>query len=167
MTTKTLRTKSNRLSAANKRFRRILVPVDFSEFSKGALRTAGALAADWGARLDLIHVIEPVEFVKELNFITSDGDATEAELEAKKRLATLAKGEAPNVSGVRTHVAIGKPFERIVEFAERHEVDLILMPTHGRTGFTRVLLGSTAERVVEHARCPVLVWRERGERRPA
>lgn len=143
-------------------FSRILVPIDFSQASEVALRRAAQLAAGFGGTLELLHVIEAVRFIQELNSVPSNGDLTALEKAARRKLSEMARAAVIGSQPVFPHLAIGKPFERIVEFARTHNVDLIIMPTHGRSGLAHTLLGSTAERVVQHAPCPVLVWREPG-----
>jgi nucleotide-binding universal stress UspA family protein len=141
-------------------FKRFLVPVDFSPHSRCVLRRAGQMAAEFGASIETLHVIEPIDFAKELKFITTTGDATKAETAAREKLVKFAAQEIGSELPVFPHVLVGKPFDRIVEFARKRRIDLIIMPTHGRTGLKHTLLGSTAERVVQYASCPVLVWRD-------
>jgi universal stress protein A len=145
--------------------RRILVPLDFSPSSDRALAYARALAAEFGASLYLLHVIEdrlmtgpwPTEiYLGELPKVREDllKDSERHMLECLESLAaggTQATGE----------VLIGGPSHAIVEQANANNADLIVMGTHGRTGITHLLIGSVAERVIRHAPCPVFVVRER------
>jgi len=75
----------------------------------------------------------------------------------KEKLAQLAREQINAEVPVFPHVEKGKPWAEIIRLAEQHEADLIVLGTHGRTGLQHWLLGSTAERVVQHASCPVLV----------
>jgi nucleotide-binding universal stress UspA family protein len=119
-------------------FRRMLFPTDFSEASRVAGRMAAALARESGAQLTLLHVVPPV-----------------TDPSPSPTLAALATELAPGMS-VTTEVLSGLPASRIVEYAQRRGVDLIVMGTHGRTGLSAALLGSVAEAVVRRAPCPVL-----------
>ena len=136
----------------------ILVPVDFSETSNHALAYAQTVAKTLGASVHVLHVIlDPhsqdwsVE-VPEMNL----GRLIESwQTDAQKRLDELTI-DAP---GERV-IAIGQPFSEITRYAETHEIDLIVMGTHGRGAVGHMLLGSVAEKVVRRAPCPVLTVRE-------
>ena len=138
--------------------RSILVPIDFSETSTAALRYAVQLAEDYGADISLLHVVEPEYYncLSDLTFSKSTITFVEA---ATLRLAKLAKEEVPSSVLVRPWVQIGSPYEEITTAAKILNADWIVIATHGYTGFCHALLGSTAERVVRHAQCPVLVVR--------
>lgn len=118
--------------------REIVVATDFSESAQAALRIARDYARRFGARLHLLHVGWPG-----------------ADLASPPLLRRLEAELAPEVRVV-TAIESGSPAARIVEYAERHGADLIVLGTHGRTGVTRALLGSVAEHVVRTAPCPVL-----------
>lgn len=118
--------------------RHILLATDFSASSDAALRVARDYARHFGARLHILHVVRPGE-----------------EPTVPPPLSKLAQDLGSNLS-TRTAVESGSPASEIVRYAERHGVDLIVVGTHGRTGVTRALLGSVAERVVRTAPCPVL-----------
>ena len=139
--------------------KRILVPIDLSEPSKNALRYALALAQQFGAKLILLYVVEPVA--------THDFDYHPLVLEldkimavARDRLKKLCAQEVVGPSRIeQTLVRNGVAHGEITDAAKRLRADLIVISTHGRTGLKHVWLGSTAERVVRHAHCPVLVVR--------
>lgn len=134
----------------------MLVPIDFSGPSLKALEKALGLAEEFGAKVTLLHVIETVsvpEFATYPNLPTNDQVAA-----AKVELAALAKDhgcDEATVGGVK--VRTGVPFREITNAARALRADMIVIATHGYTGFKHVLLGSTAERVVRYADCPVLV----------
>lgn len=144
------------------KLQRILVPIDFSSHSLKALHYAAAFAQQFGAALVLLHVNEPVVFPSELGYAPLATEALDQRLreDAHNRLKTLAHECSAHGLKVDTEVTAGRPFNEIVRTAAELEADLIVIATHGFTGFTHVLLGSTAERVIRHARCPVLVVRE-------
>jgi universal stress protein A len=145
--------------------RRILVPIDFSPASDRALSYARALSEEFGASLQLLHVIEdrlmtgpwPAEvYLGELPKLREDL-VKEAERRMQASLESLTTG------GIQAtgEVLIGGPSHVIIDQATVGDVDLIVMGTHGRTGITHLLIGSVAERVIRHAPCPVFVVRER------
>ena len=143
---------------------RILVPTDFSEPSDAALEYAATLAGRLGASLHLLHVFEDPylsggAFAAEM-YAPVPEDLREALLtEAKRELEDrLAKLEARHVEA-SADVYTGPTARAIADYARTHELDLIVMGTHGRGGMAHLLLGSVAERVVRTAPCPVLTVR--------
>lgn len=140
----------------------ILVPIDFSPPSMKALDYAVNLAANTRAQITLIHVLEMVampEFAGYPLVLPTDAtvQTTRAEL---TRVARQHGCEGPLLSEIK--VRKGTPYHEITLAARSLKADLIVIATHGYTGVKRVLLGSTAERVVRHAACPVLVIPARG-----
>ncbi len=143
---------------------RILVPVDFSSHSDRAFRYALRLASPFGAAVELLHVVD--------NPLASGAWTAEVYVpnlpemldrllgEAEKRLAALKVSAAGERVSVETHVSTGQPAHTIVEHARTGGFDLIVMGTHGRTGFSHLFVGSVAERVVRRALCPVLTVRD-------
>ncbi|MES2569392.1 MAG: universal stress protein [Verrucomicrobiota bacterium] len=140
------------------KLKKILVPLDFSTSSEKALRYAVPFAKQFGARVVLLHAIEPLPYPTDFTYVPM-GEIIPIE-PAQKHLADLGRKLVEPALLDSTLVHIGIAFELIVDFARKLEVDLIVITTHGYTGFKHVLLGSTAERVVRHAPCPVLVVRE-------
>ena len=159
------------LKSGSKGFRiqNILVPIDFSEMSIGAIATAKQLARRFGATVHLANIHEssypagffelatPVAFAP----LTYLEDTREA---AEKRLKDLA--EQHGISGTCEAEVGGPAFDGICRIARQTGADLIVTPTHGRSGMKHLLLGSTAERLIQHSPCPVLVTRERKKERP-
>ncbi len=143
------------------KFQRILVAVDFSEDSRNALVCAAELAGRFDASLTLVHVVEPHFGPPELDVSPATGAAAEAEdyAEAKLELNALAEQMLGACRVVETMVRAGLAFFEIAEAAKILGADLIVVGTHGYTGLKRALLGSTAEKVVRHAPCPVLIAR--------
>ena len=139
----------------------ILVPLDFSSFSRQALASAIPLAQKFGAKLVLVHVYQPVAypdaFAMSPACIGLDARLHE---ELRNLVGPPARDQEGPVS-VETVVRLGQPCEEIVNAAKAANADIIVNATHGHTGLKHVLLGSTTERVVRHADCPVLVVRER------
>jgi len=142
--------------------REILVPIDFSEPSKKALKYAVAFATQFGAQLILLHVIEPTAQGFPYPALALENDQVKATM--KRRLEGLSKYETTNRRLIqKAAVTHGRAFQEVVRAARGLQVDLIIMATHGYTGIKHVLLGSTTERVVRYAPCPVLVVREKEE----
>ena len=140
--------------------RTIVVPIDFSAESKKALQYASKLASRFEASLKLVHVVEPASFINDLPNVPLAGSDGEIAKESTVRLKALAKDEIDELIPAQTGVRIGKPYHEIVSFAKVADADLIVIATHGYTGVKHTLLGSTAERVVRYATCPVLVVRD-------
>jgi universal stress protein A len=146
------------------RVKKILVPVDFSGESKKALKYAQAFAHQFGAGIILLHVVEAVIYPGDLGYGSMVlPEVTETLQEnGKTRLEMLAKEESASGLKIRTRVRMGSAFNEITLAAKEENVDLIVIATHGYTGLKHVFLGSTAERVVRYAPCPVLTVRVRG-----
>lgn len=143
------------------KFQRILVAVDFSEESRKALACAAELAARFDASLTLVHVVEPHFGPPDTDVPALTGSNSDAEeyAEAKLELNALGEQMLGPCRVVETVVRGGLAFFEITEAAKALGADLIVVGTHGYTGLKRALLGSTAEKVVRHAPCPVLVAR--------
>ncbi len=137
--------------------KRILVPVDFSRTSIKALHYAVPIAKQFGARLSLLHVIEFPNYCPDIGYMDFDAKVIREDL--AKRLRDLARRALPKDVEADTGVECGAGFDTIAAYAKKQKVDLIVLTTHGYTGLKHVLLGSTAERVIRHAPCPVLVVR--------
>jgi len=142
--------------------KKILVPIDFSDYSKSALKYAVNLSKNFNAEMILIYVVEPVIYPPDFSMgqIAIPSVNTEWDERAKQELDKLAKAEIPSGVAVRTLIKTGKPFIEIIETAGELDIDLIIIATHGRTGVEHILFGSTAEKVVRKAPCPVLTLRE-------
>lgn len=144
---------------------RILVPLDFSESSTAALERAGEFASQFSAAVGLMHVFEPLELPDPKDHMGLPGTDPESLGRISHSAAVRSMDDAvadANERGIRvsaTHVESGDPARAIVDVAEREGYDLIVMGTHGRTGFDHLLLGSVAEKVVRAAKCPVLTVR--------
>ena len=143
-------------------FKKILCPVDFSDWSREAMRVAIELAEPSGAPVTLVHVWQlPVYAFGDVPLPGSL--SREVADQAARRLAAW-KQEAEGLGPVKVSSRLleGVPWDRIVDtLRAESSYDLAVMGTHGRTGIKRVLLGSVAEQVVRHAPCPVLVVRPR------
>lgn len=150
------------LPTAGLKLSRILVPLDFSEHAFKALRYARAFAAQFGSKLCLLHVTEPVVYPSDFGYSPLPQNALEENFQRDARVRLDAMVDEWRRDGVECEAVlrVGKPYQEIAAVAQEKETDLIIVTTHGYTGLTHVLLGSTAERVIRHAPCPVLVVRE-------
>jgi len=133
----------------------VVVPIDFSDPSLEAVDHALELV-DEPAHIHVIHVL-PILAAAEPGVIWETIDDQSRCDHAREALASRL-GDTPIVEG-NIHVRLGDPGHEIAEFAEQIKSELIILPSHGRTGLRRMLIGSVAERVVRLAHCPVLVLR--------
>lgn len=140
--------------------KKVLVPIDFSDYSKSALKYAVNFSKLFNAEIILIYVVEPVIYPPDFSMgqIAMPSLNTEWDERAKDELDKLAKSEIS--TSVKTILKTGKPFVEIIETAKEENIDLIIIATHGHTGVEHILFGSTAEKVVRKAPCPVLTLRE-------
>jgi nucleotide-binding universal stress UspA family protein len=142
--------------------RRLLVPVDFSEHSKPAVETGRELASRFGADLLLAHVVELYTLPSFYGPTVMETDLEAVRERAQEELdALLGESGGPAVP-TETRVAYGRPSEKIIEMVDEENIGLIVIPSLGLTGLSHVLLGSTAERVVRRASCPVLTLKALG-----
>jgi nucleotide-binding universal stress UspA family protein len=145
--------------------KRVLVPTDLSDFSKHALRYGCEFALRFGAELHLLNVAQDV-----VAMVPEPGMAFPAPgeyVQELKEASARALQELPDPAWLRgvpvvREVRVGTPFVEIVRYARETDIDLIVIGTHGRSGLAHVLLGSTAEKVVRKAHCPVLTVRPEG-----
>ncbi len=141
--------------------RSILLPTDFSDCGNYALSFAASLARSFGASIICVHVIEPMVPTVGYSGMTEPlpiADITDQlEYSAERELPKLAEREECAGLEVEEMIVHGEAASEIVRVAKERNVDLIVVSSHGRTGLGRILFGSTAEAVVRHASCPVLV----------
>jgi nucleotide-binding universal stress UspA family protein len=134
-------------------FKRVLIPVDFSDFSRSTLeRCQRILSGEYTDEIHFVYVWRPPP---------EQTSWTDPEAELNEMLDNFVSDFKPvgNAKIVKK-VAVGHPATTIVDYADEHDMQLILIASHGRTGLKRMLLGSVAEQVARHAHCPVLVLRE-------
>ncbi len=135
---------------------RIVVPVDFSDDSLAAVDTALQMV-DSAANVHVVHVLHelsPLEPGEVWDTVDTKSRTEFAERSLRERLS------GPQYENLTYKFALGDPGHEIASYAERVEADLIVLPSHGRTGLSHLLIGSVAERVVRLAHCPVLVLRK-------
>lgn len=140
----------------------ILVPTDFSDFSRYALNYAVTFAQTFKAKITLIHVTPERELdsLRQVSTFFEPGQLEnllkERESEDRKQLEEFIPPELKKGITVETIHKVGIPFLDIIKTAKQRKADLIVIATHGRSGLSHMLFGSVAEKVVRQAPCPVL-----------
>jgi nucleotide-binding universal stress UspA family protein len=140
--------------------KKVLWPTDFSKLSMKAAEYAADFCDAFGAELHVVHVCMPlvspnidVSYAPGIELSVSE---SEVKADAKRRLLQLTKRLFPEKPSIMCQALGGAPWAGICDYAKQAGIDLIVIATHGLTGLHHVLIGSTAERVVQHAPCPVL-----------
>jgi universal stress protein A len=142
-------------------FSKILVPIDFSEYTDDIVKYAIEIAQKFGSAIHLIHVIPNMDyFTPYESFMAAENMMTVqkgVEVEVQRDLEKVAAGieGIPVTKVVRTGVS----FVEIVDYVKSEHVDLVIMATHGRGGLEHIIIGSVAEKVVRKSPCPVLTIR--------
>jgi nucleotide-binding universal stress UspA family protein len=141
--------------------KRILVPTDFSESANHALRYGISFASEYKAELTLLHVVETlsVGYASDLFPVPIAEVLDEISSYAKGELAKLAELARERGVTVQEVVIQGKPAAEVIRYAHEQAIDMIVLGTHGRGVLDHALFGSTTERVVRKAPCPVLTCR--------
>ena len=143
------------------KIRTILVPIDFSKTSKKALVYAVRMAEQFGSKIILLNVVEPVA-TPDFAYHPLMLEPEKARRAARTQLDKVCRDALlPAKMVERVLVRYGTPFAEITDAARTLKADIIILTTHGYTGLKHVFMGSTAERVVRHAPCPVLTVREK------
>lgn len=135
----------------------VIVPVDFSDETETAIRS-GLNRIGEGGRLHVVHVLYPLDYASPGVMWGTVTDATRVEAVRKKLEELLQTMQASNAM---VAVLVGDAGLKVTEYAKGVNADLIIVPSHGYHGVKRLLLGSTAERIVRYAHCPVLVLRRK------
>lgn len=136
---------------------KVVVPIDFSDDTEAAIRS-GLERVDDPAGLHVVHVLMPLDYASPGVMFGTISDATR-EKAVRENLDKILKNIG--VSGVTVSVPVGDPGLKITDYARDIDADLIIVPSHGFHGVKRFLLGSTAERIIRHAHCSVLVLRRK------
>ena len=136
----------------------ILCPIDFSEFNHEANEYASMLAHSTGASISYLHVYRPDPYTNPPAFF----DAEEVE---KEQLDLLSQFISPTKNNVAFSYSVrfGTTAKQILRFTTQNDIDLIVMSTHGRTGFRRLMMGSVTEAIVRNAGCPVIAIKSKSK----
>lgn len=139
--------------------KRILVPIDFSSYSKNALEYAVPLSQMFLAELVLVYVVEPTVYPADFSFGQVGFPSVEEELRNRgsEELTKLIENRIPRSVKSRKVIRTGKPYLEILEAIKAERADIVVIATHGHSGVEHLLFGSTAEKVIKKARCPVVV----------
>jgi nucleotide-binding universal stress UspA family protein len=139
-------------------FKELVVPTDFSEHSLRAVDYGVEIGEKFSSHITIVYVIEPLLQAADLTWTTVDFEELNKahKQTAEKQLAEIAEERVPKDLDCDTEILFGKPFVEILKFAKEENADLIVMATHGRGAISHILMGSTAEKVVRKAPCPVL-----------
>lgn len=137
-----------------------MVPIDFSAPCEKALQYALVLARHFGSQVILVHVIRKTSPATRL-LIDQPKLQNRLQQEAERLLKNFIKKHIKVKVNLNTVIKKGVPFDEIVKTANRYKVDALVTATHGYSGLKHIAIGSTAERVVRYAPCPVLVVREK------
>jgi nucleotide-binding universal stress UspA family protein len=137
----------------------ILLPTDFSDYSKYALDYAVSFATQYKAKLYVLHVLlspHALAGFEAAPFVSFERLYTEMKKSADEAMNRFISDDVRKEVPVETAIVQGAPFIEIIKFARAKDVDLIVIATHGRTGLSHVLFGSVAEKVIRKSPCPVL-----------
>jgi len=140
-------------------YEKVLVPTDGSAASRRAIEQAVALAAEHGATIHAVYVVNTASYASLPTESSWDGVAEMLESEGESALDEVAELAAERDVSVERVFLDGSPSREIIRYAEEVGCDLVVMGTHGRGGIDRLLLGSVAERVVRSSNVPVLTVR--------
>jgi nucleotide-binding universal stress UspA family protein len=144
------------------KLQRVLFPTDFSESARHAFAYALAFVQEFGAELYLLHVIEvlPTGYAGDLFPSVMGQVVSEIHGYAKDELAKLATEARAREIRIHERIAQGKAAAEIIRVAREDQIDMIVIGTHGRGALSHALFGSTTDRVVRKAPCPVLICRQ-------
>lgn len=143
--------------------RRILVPFDFSSYARRALRYAIELATNYEAHIDVLHVVTEVVLPGIYGVDTVSVSSPEVLMRVEEALHEEMQSYPGSTVTFDAHVLVGQPTFDIASYADLQKSDLIVIATHGRTGLSRLFMGSVAENVVRHASCPVFTLKSFGK----
>ena len=135
-------------------YERILVAIDGSEVADEAAKHAIHLAKQNDAVLYVVHVVDPDTMPSDVSSLSVDRELAELSEGLIRDVVERSEAEGVEAEG---EVLTGAPHKRILQYARDHDVDLVVMGTHGRTGVSRVILGSVTEHVTRHSEIPVLI----------
>jgi len=139
-------------------FKRILVGCDFSPDSDLAFNNSLSMAQEFESELHMVHVVEPSGYKDLFKMPAEYGDRFKQDLYdmIKERLRSMVPEEALNWLTLQTHLLVGKPYAEIIRYAEINDIDLIVLGIRGHGMVEDILVGSTTDRVIRRAPCPVL-----------
>jgi len=139
-------------------FKKILVGCDFSSDSDMAFQNSLSMAQEFQSQLHLVHVVEPSGYKDLFKMPADSGEKIKQDLfeMIKRKLKSMVPEEALNWLTLQTHLLVGKPYAEIIRYAEINDIDLIVLGLRGHGMVEDLLMGSTTDRVIRRAPCPVL-----------
>jgi universal stress protein A len=145
-------------------FKKIVCPVDFSEFTDEIIEYAVSIAKEYDAELHLLHVIPNLNYFTPYESFLTPENLVAMERNIEKEIEKdfqkiIKKIPIPVTKVIRT----GVTFVEIVDYIKTEKIDLVVMGTHGRSGFEHILLGSVAEKIIRRSPCPVLTVRPKAK----
>ncbi len=145
-------------------FKKIVCPIDFSEFTEDTVNYGVAIAKKFEAELHLLHVIPNLNYFTPYESFLTPENLVAIEKNIEKEIEgdfqkVMKKIDVP----VKKVIKTGVTFVEIIDYVKAENIDLVVMGTHGRSGFEHILLGSVAEKVVRRSPCPVLTVRPKGK----
>jgi len=141
-------------------YKRVLLPIDFTEHCARTAAHAAWLAQQSSGTLHLAHVVEnPLDPIYRPEDARHWQTVEHADAYAREKLAEAARTCVPPGLSHELHVLAGDPTEKLIGLAEKIDADLIVMSTHGTSSIVHLLIGDIAEKVSRHAHCPVLLVR--------
>jgi len=146
------------------KYKTILAPVDFSDGSDNALNHAKDIAKSMDATIHIVHVISPIFYPTGIEFISEDLIQAEKDLEIKANDKLQDIKSTLDEQSIKSKIQFlrgGNASTQILAYADDEDIDLICIATHGSSGFERFLFGSTTEKIIRKAKCPVLVVRQK------
>jgi len=145
-------------------FKKILCPVDFSEFTKDVVAYAADISRQYGAELHVLHVIPNLTYFTPYESFLTPENLVAMEKNIQDEVDRDFKEVLSAVDiDVRKVVRTGVAFVEIIDYAKTEGIDLIVMGTHGRSGIEHILIGNVAEKVVRKSPCPVMTIRPKGK----
>ena len=147
-------------------YQKIMVPLDGSELAECVLAHAEAIAKGCQTPIELVRVVEPIELPTRGGLALTSDDLRQIELQAKHEAEVYLEEVTNRLShtglNIKSKVITGKPADSLIDYARSSHADLIIMATHGRSGISRWIWGSVAQRIISSSSIPVLLVRPPG-----
>jgi universal stress protein A len=147
-------------------FKKILVPLDFSDYTDEIINVAVRIAEKFGSAIHLLHVIPNMDYFTPYESFLSAENLVSVQRDIEREVGKDMEAVAEKIKDVSVTKAIhtGVAFLEIIDYVRTESIDLVVMGTHGRGALEHILLGSVAEKVVRRSPCPVLTVRPAGKK---
>jgi universal stress protein A len=149
-------------------FKKILVPLDFSDYTDEIMNVAALIAEKFGSTIHLLHVIPNMDYFTPYESFLPPENLVNLQRDVEREVGKDMEAVAKSAKGITVTKAIhtGVAVLEIIDYVRTEKIDLVVMGTHGRGGLEHILLGSVAEKVVRKSPCPVLTIRPAGKQFP-